>query len=521
MNNYIFLLFYIILLPFYAYFYLASLQLNGYNAKRIIDSHNLKLVRFYIANVVLSAIFLSVNIALYFYVDSLYIQILDCVYVVLFLVLLILNRKIFYKTPLVFTARIKRLYFSIFVCFTVSLILFNQYLSNILAVVLPIVSAVIPICVLVVHFIILPFEHINNLRYIHIAHKRYQTSKAVKICITGSYAKTSVKTILNTMLSGNFNVEMTGKNYNTPLGLSISSKSLNDDTEIFIAEFGARHVGDIKKLCKICKPDIAVVTGICKQHIETFKSIDNIIKTKAEIYENLGENGMVFFNGKNLYCQDMYKNCKHNKAITYLDNQQKVFADNVVLSSSGTEFVLHINNQQIECKTRLLGKRVIENIVLCSSIASYLGVSIENISKKIETLDYIPHRLEVTKSNGITIIDDSYNANELGIEEALDVLSLFKGRKVVLVSGMVELGDIEQSLNLKLGIAISKVCDLVLLIDTKQSVDVCQGLILGGTKRENIIMYKSLDEAVADFNKVLLTNDNLLLLADLPSNYSR
>lgn len=525
MYSYIFSVICIILLPFLFYHYLASMQLNGYDLFKIIDRHNRKLVRFFVIGLYIGLLFFIANILAYFYGKIYLTVVFDSIFYLSMAVIIVSNKNNFSKTPLVWTYRMKRLFGFCWISTSVLILsivgVFSLEYEDAILTAFPCISVAVPLFVFVFAGIIMPFEFLNNSRYIRIAKKRFEKSNAKIIAITGSYAKTSVKTILAALLSQNFKVVCSEKNYNTPMGLALSCRNLTDETDIFIAEMGARHVGDIKKLVNICKPDIAVVTGICNQHLETFKSLDNVIAAKSEIFRELKNDGVVFFNGKNLYCQDMYEKCEKNKYLSFVGKDRRVYASDVVYTENGTDFCLHINEQKAPCSTKLLGESAIENIVLCSMIADYLGISIEKIAKSIETLEYIPHRLEVIKANGITIIDDSYNGNEKGVSEAVTALTYFKGRKLVLVSGIVEMGENEENANYLLGERIASAADYVIMIDTKQSDNIYDGLINSGFDKKNIAKYAAVNDAIKDFNNVLFEGDNLLILSDLPSNYSK
>ncbi|MBO6263034.1 MAG: UDP-N-acetylmuramoyl-tripeptide--D-alanyl-D-alanine ligase, partial [Clostridia bacterium] len=137
----------------------------------------------------------------------------------------------------------------------------------------------------------MPFDRLNYILSINKCKKKLaKKNDLIKIGITGSCGKTSVKNILAAMLSVDYKVYATPKSYNTPLGICKSVSKMNDDTEVFIAEMGARNKGDIKELTNIVKPEIGVITGVTEQHLETFGSLENIKDTKFELIDGLCEN---------------------------------------------------------------------------------------------------------------------------------------------------------------------------------------------------------------------------------------
>ena len=513
MNSWILISIYILLSIFFYYYYLCSIQLNGYKIYKIIDNNNKKLLRFTLYNLFNSITFISINIVIYYF-DIQYLFLSNMLYLLFFTLLLVKNKNNFNKTPLKFTNRLIRLYVSNILIFSLILCLINFYFNYYILILLPIIQLINLIFIVFIFYLTLPFEKLNNYRYIIKAEQRFNNKNIIKIAITGSYAKSSVKNILTHILSAKYNTITTEKNYNTELGLCISSNNITDKTEIFVAEFGARKQGDITKLCKIYNPQIAVITGICNQHLETFKNINNIIKTKSEILANTK---LAFFNGNNNYVTKMFDTFNNEKYITFSRN---CYVEDINYSNDSTTFTMVLYNEKIHCSTKLLGKSCIENILLSSLIAYKLGVPIQDIQKQISTLEYIPHRLQIIKNNNLTIIDDSYNSNIVGINEALFVLNLYNNTRVVLVSGMVELGKNEKETNYNLGIQLSKNTDKIILIKTKQSQYILQALTDNNYPQNNIFIFNTINEAICNFSHILDSRSVLLLMSDLPSNYS-
>lgn len=373
-----------------------------------------------------------------------------------------------------------------------------------------------PILFLFSALAILPFEKLNHLRYENATIKTLESHpELIKIAITGSYGKTSVKNYLTAMLKDNFCVLTTKESYNTPMGISKTVKDLTALHEVFIAEMGARKVGDIKRLMEIVKPTHSILTGITSQHLETFKSIENIIQEKELVVSMLDESGIAVANGECEYISLERENVLYGGFSEDCD----CYADNVICSKNGSVFYLHVGGDSAVCATPLLGKHNILNIVLAATMATQLGVSLATIVKAVATLEPVAHRQQLVEGNGITIIDDSFNSSIVGSRAALDTLSLFSGRKIVLTPGLIELGEKEEEENIELGKAIAKVADFVILIGEKRSQPLLSGLIAEEFERKNVMTFKSLADAQENFPKLLHLSDTLLILNDLPDNY--
>ena len=380
-----------------------------------------------------------------------------------------------------------------------------------------------PYILFVAHLVNKPLEETIKKYYLNKAKERLNNSKVVKIGITGSYGKTSVKEILTTLLSQKYRVLATPQSYNTPMGIALTTQKLDSTHDIFIAEMGARAKGDIKELAQLVNPTFAVLTGINNQHLETFGSVENIMETKYELFENLNEDGIGFFsldNEKNKQLFDKFNQTKYGSGLDKNDNL--VWASEIITDNQGTSFVLNIKGEKpINCKTVLLGKHSVSNICLASSVAYKIGLTPQEIASGINRISSIGHRLELVPNNkNIVIIDDSYNSNVDGAGSAMEVLSSFNGRKIVLTPGLVELGKMENVSNFELGRKIAKTADFAIVIGTHNAEMLIKGLKDGGMQTTNISFAKTLNKGNELLNNMLREGDVVMFLNDLPDNYS-
>ncbi len=363
------------------------------------------------------------------------------------------------------------------------------------------------------------FERLNNARYMRRTRKRLAAQQGlIKIAITGSFGKTSVKNYLHAMLAQKYNVLSTPESYNTPMGISKTVNGLDETYDVFIAEFGARRTGDIRTLMRMVRPQYAILTGINRQHLETFRTEDNIAREKCRIL-NLGESGLAVVGGGARQIVERNLEGKRNRPeVIYCDREDGYYADNVRLGQAGSAFDLVLAGKAYEVRTLLIGKHNIDDIVMAATLAYGMGVEVPFILDAIEKLEPVPHRMELLHGNGVTIIDDSFNSNPDGAAAALDTLALFDMRKVVLTPGLVELGGSEREENFKLGVHMGQVADLVLLVGAKRTDPIRRGLAESGFHGE-IHIYDSLSDAEEDFKNRLRVGDALLILNDLPDIY--
>jgi len=416
------------------------------------------------------------------------------------------------KKPFVITARMKRLYVIL------SLVLFIAALIH------PVLLSLLPLLVALAALIALPVEKSINRMYMRDAQKKLFANKdLIRIGITGSYGKTSVKVILYTILSQKYNVLSTPASFNTPMGLTrVIRERLEPAHQVFLAEMGARHKQDIKELTDFIQPTVGVLTSVGPQHLDTFKSLENIINTKYDLIRALPEDGFAVFNGDNDICFDLYTKTSQKPAALVGKKDSDAWAEDITISASGSSFTLCLKDgARIPCQTRLLGAHNISNILLACAIGRHLDLSNMQLQRGIALLQPVEHRLQLLKSaGGVTIIDDAFNSNPRGAKAALDVLAKFPGRRIIVTPGMVELGEKEADYNREFGREIASAADICVLIGKKHSKPIQEGLIEAGFAQENMHVFASLTEATQWLNGVMRAGDFVLYENDLPDNYS-
>lgn len=437
------------------------------------------------------------------------------------------------KKKLVFTARAKRLLIA-----NSFIVIFLLYLMYRIAGIETIVSIrtvyflLGAFCLKLLAFIImitangamLPLEKCINRYYFIKARNKLRRLKGLTVVgITGSFGKTSTKHFLKTILEEKYKVYMTPESYNTPMGIAkVVNKELNEDTEIFVAEMGAYKPGEIQELVQLTGPKIGILTSIGKQHLNTFKTIDNVAKTKYELINGLPDDGLGIFNGDNEYCSEYYNRTKIKKLRYSISKQEDMdlYIDNMELSSQGMSFILNTEHGQIRCTAKILGLHNASNIAAASLAALNMGLTLEEIACGISRIEPVPHRLQLINSgSGVTVIDDAFNSNPVGSKMALETLKLFSGRKIIITPGMVDLGEEEYKLNREFGEKIAEVCDYAILIGKNRAKPIIEGLKAGKYDDNRILVADSLDEAVNEkLKSISQAGDVVLFENDLTDN---
>ncbi len=350
------------------------------------------------------------------------------------------------KLPLRYTPRALRL---IFVC----LVLIFGVLWHIPSYLVPIF---LPLVVITAWCVVLPIELLICHVYWRRAHHKLTATTAVKIAVTGSYGKTSVKVILAHLLGG----VATPSSYNTPMGISRFVNSTNIDSYPYVVlEMGARHRGDIKQLCKLCQPDIGVVVGVAPQHIETLGGMSGVVAVKQELLHHISS-GRVFLSG---YDSEV-ASWRDVGTCTKVVSTDVVDCTCSAVTASGSSLSVSCSGNSYTVDTVLVGVAHTHNIALALSVALSLGLDIETLLYRVSTLQPIAHRMQYIEGV-VDIIDDSYNANLVGVQCCCDTVSAMSyDTKIVIAQGVVEGGDMSYTINKQIGKMLGDVFDIILLV---------------------------------------------------------
>ncbi|MCL2637332.1 MAG: UDP-N-acetylmuramoyl-tripeptide--D-alanyl-D-alanine ligase [Oscillospiraceae bacterium] len=437
------------------------------------------------------------------------------------------RRKVKVKKRLVFTPRVIRMcisagifYAALFIGFYFLVAFFIEQYNDSVIWLVGLAPLFIPFSLLlpiIANIINSPIEKLNNLRYINDAKRIIDNHKnLITIGITGSYGKTSTKFFLHKLLSVKYNTLMTPESFNTTLGVVKTIRNdLKATHEIFICEMGLKWLGDIKEICEIVKPRHSILTSIGPQHLETMKTLDNIINEKFEIVNAINtDDGMVFLNYDNEHIAS--RKVEKNIVRYGLTAGNKDYcASDISVSEKGTAFT--VNGVRFE--TRLLGAHNVQNITGAIACANRLGIELKDLVLPVKRLEPVPHRLQIINKGTDIIIDDAFNSNPVGASSALDVLKAFNGLRILVTPGMVELGEKEFELNKSFGFHAGECCDYAVLIGEKQAVPIKAGLLENNFPDEKIHVFKTLNEGLEFVYKIDSEQKVILLENDLPDNY--
>ncbi len=437
------------------------------------------------------------------------------------------------KKPLVYTPRVKRLLVTCGATLIVSgalACLFAPAAAGLLSVFIYVAS---PLYIALANGLNKPIEARVNAYYINDAKRHLKENPHLTVIgITGSYGKTSTKNVLYAMLSKDFNVLMTPESYNTTMGVTRTIRSdLKPIHDIFIAEMGAKKTGDIAELCDLTSPSIGVITSIGPQHLDTFKTFENIVRTKGELFAHLEPGGTAFVNASDPNILSLPKRDDLSYVHFTADSDLEGYAvtpdysiEAVSIGAGGSSFTLvHApTDKRVRLSTKLLGRHNLLNIVTGAAIALSLGIKMERLNTLIADLKPVKHRLSSRRvGDTYTVLDDAFNSNPVGSKMALEVLKAYEGnKKIVITPGMIELGDRFYDLNKAFGTYIADSCDYAILVGKKQTKPIQDGLSEKQFPDSKCYIATSIHDAFDHLATVVAQDDVVLIENDLPDTFN-
>ena len=381
------------------------------------------------------------------------------------------------------------------------------------------------IFVLIANWLLKPVEKHINKKYYHDAESILRAMPGLKIIgITGSYGKTSTKHYLNRILSEKYDVMMTPGSYNTTMGVIRTIREyLKPYNDVFIVEMGAKQPGDIKEICDLVHPSIGIVTAVGEQHLESFKTIENVQRTKFELVDSLPSDGTAIINDDFQYVAN--RRVDNVECIRYAVSKHETAsytAENILYTANGTSFtVVTPDGEKLAFTTHLVGECNVSNLLAAIITALKLDVPIEKIRYAVNNIEQVEHRLNMKRTaGGVTIIDDAFNSNPTGSKMALDVLKMMTGGKRIIVTpGMIELGERQSELNKIFGEKIASSADIAIIVGLYNRESIVSGIENASDGHAEVHTVSSFNEAQNLLSTILKPGDTVLYENDLPDTF--
>jgi UDP-N-acetylmuramoyl-tripeptide--D-alanyl-D-alanine ligase len=374
-----------------------------------------------------------------------------------------------------------------------------------------------------------PLDYFLKQRVLRAASRKLQALPKLKIiAVAGSYGKTTMKGVAGAVLAQRYNVLMTPDSINTPVGLArLILNRVDNSTDFLVAEMGEYYPGDIRELTEFLKPNLGIITGITEAHLERFGSKEAITKTIFELAVYSPPEMPLVLNADDQNIAANYKEYAGEHPLSWYS------ADNNPLSlyrigdfrfdadRPGISFTLDREGKIISFDTSFLGRYILGTITAALIVGSRFGIEEEQAAIAAKNLLPVPHRLQpIQGEGGVLIIDDSYNGNPAGVEEAIKVLANFPGRrKIYLTPGLVEAGDQAQVIHEQIGHSLATTADMVLLIRNSVTPYIYNGLVKAGFPPAQVKWFESAAQAHGALPDLLKKGDVVLFQNDWPDNY--
>lgn len=331
--------------------------------------------------------------------------------------------------------------------------------------------------------------------------------------VTGSIAKTSTKEAIAAVLSQRFRTLRNEGNQNNEVGLPLTILRIGPEHEAAVLEMGMYVGGEIAELARIARPRIGVVTAVQPVHLARIGSIEAIERAKGELVEALPRDGTAVLNADDRIVRRMDRRTVA-RTVTYgFDETADVTAEAVESAGfAGMRFVLRSGGSRQQVTIPTLGRMSVHNALAAAAVGRAAGLSLEEIAAGLATGWSAPHRAQLVRAGGVTLVDDSYNASPRSVVAALDLLAGLPGRRGAVLGEMLELGDASKDGHRTVGEAAARTVDWLVVVG-RDAAPIAEGAIDAGMDLARITTAPDADAVIATLPPRLRNGDVVLIKA--------
>lgn len=330
------------------------------------------------------------------------------------------------------------------------------------------------------------------------------------VAITGSVGKTTTKDMISAVLAMKYNTLKTQGNFNNDIGLPITVFRLEQKHEAAVLEIGMSHMGEIRYLASIAKPDVAVITNIGMSHIENLGSQENIYYSKLQICDFMDKNGLLVVNGDDKYLTRHFDRCR---VVTCgIENKNcDLLAKNIKnLGIDGTKFTVKVDGENHEVYVKIPGVHNVYNALIAIAVGRHYNIPMKDIIDGIREFLLTSMRMEIREYNKVTVINDCYNASPDSMRAALSVLHDMKAkRKIAVLGDVLEMGTFAEKALYEVGLSVEDVDMLVTVGENSRFI--ARGASFAGIKSTKT--FKTNKEAIDCLKEYLKPGDAVLVKA--------
>jgi UDP-N-acetylmuramoyl-tripeptide--D-alanyl-D-alanine ligase len=319
------------------------------------------------------------------------------------------------------------------------------------------------------------------------------------VAITGSAGKTTTKEVTSEFLERRYRVVRNRGNFNNHIGLPLSLIELRQRPEIAVVELGMNHRGEISTLVRVAEPEVRVWTNVGEAHLGFFASLDAIADAKAEIFEGADGSTLLVANADEQRIAARLGSFRGRVVTFGIDRDADVRATHVLDGGiEGISARVTTPRGSVDVTTPLIGRVNLANILAATAVALEFDVPLSDVAEMAARLQPASHRGEVVRlASGITVVDDSYNANPTATKRALEVLKSAKAtRRIAVVGEMLELGDASAALHESVGRAAAQAgVDVLLAVGGSPAIALAAAAVAAGMPAANVRYFATSDQA--------------------------
>jgi UDP-N-acetylmuramoyl-tripeptide--D-alanyl-D-alanine ligase len=342
------------------------------------------------------------------------------------------------------------------------------------------------------------------------------------IAVTGSNGKTTTKDLLACILNKSFKIHCNSGNRNNEIGLPLSVLDTPLDTEILVLEMATRGLGQINELCEIADPDWGIITNIGQSHLEYLGAESRVAKAKGELAAYLKPGGNIFLNADDRWTSQLSKSTKANVTLFGIDKKAHVKASNIKIDVDKTRFEVEAESRVFEVEIPLCGTQFIYSGLAAIAVSLKLGVAQDMIIRQLKNAFVSPMRMQVAAKDGITFINDAYNASPSSMIMALDTLAKVKSnRKIAVLGDMLELGKDQSKLHVEVGMFAgkSRLDYLITVGDLSRHIN--EGATFSGMEKSRVLHFNGKEEAVDCLRGIMSKGDVVLIKASRAMRFDK
>ena len=279
-------------------------------------------------------------------------------------------------------------------------------------------------------------------------------AKVSVVAVTGSNGKTTTRTLTAGVLRRQYNILATTGNFNNEIGLPLTLLGLSSDHQWAVVELGTNSPGEIARLAKICSADIGVLTNIGPAHLEGLGSLDGVMREKGDLIKGLGREGKAVLNADDPRVLQLARETQHGVLLYGRSPDATIRAEEISEDKQAISFLLRFGRERLPIQLKSPGHFMISNALAAAAVGYLLGISAAKVKAGLESFKPAMGRMNICHmSNGVHLIDDTYNANPDSMKAALATLerSGAKGRRIFVAGDMLELGTQAPELHSQVG----------------------------------------------------------------------